>query len=164
MRKNFLILILLLILCAPTYAKDVLWTDDNLKEVNLEFLDPLIRDIKILLKGRGFDPGMIDGQKTEEFSAAIKEFEKSLELEETGEPTFELYQKLLRADGVEILKRSEFKTKDGCSVSFRYSEESKVLVIKEKCKTETGLSPIEDDGMVDVPGLANDYIPVPFGQ
>ncbi len=148
----------------PQAEAAMLWTDDDLKEVNLEYRNPLIRDMKILLKGRGFKPGDINGEDTEEFRNAIRQFEKSLGREETGQPTFDTYQLLLSAEGMTVLKVVDFRTKDGCAVTFRYSQESEVLVIKEKCKTDEGLSPVEDDGIVEVPGMSVDYVPTPFGQ
>lgn len=163
--RTLLTIILLFLLVVPTAAaKKMLWTDEHLKEVNLEYRNPLIRDMKILLKGRGYKPGDINGEDNEEFRNAIKEFEKASGREETGEPTFDTYQRLLAAEGINDLKIHDFTTKDGCNVSFRYSVESEVLVIKEKCTSESGLSPVEDDGEVAVPGMSIDYIPTPFGQ
>ncbi|MCA9402529.1 MAG: peptidoglycan-binding protein [Candidatus Omnitrophica bacterium] len=162
MRTLLVMIMLLITLAVPSAAEDEMWIDEDLKEVNLEYRNPLIRDIKILLKGRGFEPGAINGEDNEEFRKAIKEFEKTAGFEETGEPSFNNYKRLLEADGLGVLQVTDFRTMDGCAVSFRYSTESGVLVIQEKCKTDSGVSPVEDDGVVEVPGMQNTYIPEPF--
>lgn len=162
MRTILVIMLLFFCTVPPAAAEEEMWIDEDLKEVNLKYRNPLIRDIKILLKGRGFKPGAINGEDNEEFRNSIKEFEKAAGFEETGEPSFKNYKRLLESDSLEVLQVTAFKTQDGCTVSFRYSTESGVLVIQEKCKTDSGLSPVEDDGQVDVPGMQIDYVPEPF--
>lgn len=138
--------------------------DFDLKEVHLEYNDPIVRQIKILLRARGYKPGEINDEITEELQKVIKEFELASGMEQTGKPSFEVYTQLLKAQGLGAVKVPQFGTKDGCKVSFRYSKESEVLVIKEKCKGDATRAPMESDGVVAVPGMQIDYIPTPFGQ
>ncbi|MBM6616301.1 S41 family peptidase [Bacillus suaedaesalsae] len=64
------------------------------KDLVVDANNEQVKNAQIMLKGLGFDPGRVDGYFSKETEEAVKAFQKSAKLEETGKVTKETAGKL----------------------------------------------------------------------
>ncbi len=110
-----------------------------------------IRDVKILLKARGYKTGPINEELDDQTMGAIKLFEEAHNFKVTGQVSDEVYTKLIKLDDPKKLVTTQFDSKDGCKITVELIE-NKILKWGERCSIKTGWDPVGEDGVIRLPG------------